>query len=100
MPILLGLLWAFFTALCVFHMLRRDSARRIEELSDDSFEAAVSSIDPSFAATITFFFGLSAPYFLYRSRGWKGLAQGLGLLVLSVLGNVLCLIGLAVLAHR
>jgi uncharacterized membrane protein (DUF4010 family) len=100
MPILLSLLWACFTATCVFHMLSRDSARRVEDATDETFGAAVSSVDPSFAATVTFLFGITAPYFLYRSRGLKGLAQGIGLVLFSMVGCSASLIGLAVLAHR
>lgn len=99
MPVLVSMCWSALLAACVFLLLSRDHARRIEEATDETFGAAVSGLDPSFAAGVTFLVGIAAPFFLYQSRGVKGLLQGLALVLLGALGSAACQIGLFRLAH-
>lgn len=93
---LIALVCSLFTSICVYHLLARDEAARLDRIERGEL-TPVSLPEPALAATVTFFLGLAAPYFLARSRGPKGLAQGIGLLLLSWVGYVVCSIGLALL---
>jgi|JI10StandDraft_1071094.scaffolds.fasta_scaffold412192_2 protein-S-isoprenylcysteine O-methyltransferase Ste14 len=96
---LIAFVWSLFTSIGVYHLLSRDEAARLDRLSRGELAAAVAMPDPAFAAVVTLFVSLSAPYFLARSLGAKGLAQGIGLLVVSVAGAAATSIGLSM-VHR
>lgn len=72
---------ATFLATAVYHMVARDTDRRMQAETDDLSRS--NGPEPSVAATFAFFLGITAPYFLYRSRGVVGFFQGIGLLVLA-----------------
>jgi len=93
--LLIGWLWTFFVSVVVFRVLVGVQNARIAA-SDDAHIAATSGTDPSLAAVITFFFGITAPYFLYVARGWRGLLMGIALVVVAIGGSLATNVALAV----
>lgn len=100
MPIVILFFWAAVLAFTVFQLIVWKQNRLLAEgLDDDSF-VVTTSVDPGLAATVTFFFGIAAPFFLYRSFGWRGALGGIALVFFMGICNTGSQLALAVLAGR
>lgn len=87
LQIVIGWVWTFGLATAVYALLVRAQNVRIAE-SDEAHIAATTGTDPSLAAVVTFFLGITAPFFLYQARGWRGALLGVGLVLVAAFGSV------------
>jgi hypothetical protein len=94
--VVVGWIWTFFLATAVHVVLIRAQNARIAE-SDEAHIAATSGTDPSFAAVVTFFLGITAPFFLYQARGWRGALLGVALVLMAGVGSAATNVGLMLL---
>ena len=97
MFIITSLVWAALLAFTVYQLTDHRLRSRLASRDDDSY-VVTTSVDPGQAATVTFLFGLAAPFFLYRSFGWRGALGGVALLFFAGVGNLGTLIALALVA--